>query len=188
MVGALASADAPGRVGSRLRCDFAGLLLVRRKATLVAPRRLAFSGRVTQKFISRDSPESASGRSNRQPRGRKTRKEIRNNNYRSGWDRTVFHGCFRFCPRPICLQLGQMFFRPAAERVQRLDQGPSESGERVFDFWRNDRMNCPLDEAVTLKAAQRLGQHFLRDPADLALERGVTHRASTRDRRDLAKN
>lgn len=42
-------------------------------------------------------------------------------------------------------------------------------------------MNCPLDEAITLKAAQRLRQHFLRNPADLALKRGVTHRAPSQD-------
>ncbi len=74
-----------------------------------------------------------------------------------------------------------MFFRPSAERVQRFNQGPPESRERVFDFWRNDWMNSALHEAVAFETAQGLRQHFLRNPADLALERGVTHRAASED-------
>jgi hypothetical protein len=35
-----------------------------------------------------------------------------------------------------------------------------------------------LDEAIAFEAAQRLGEHFLRDPADLTLKRSVTHRAA----------
>src|SRR5438309_90292 len=68
-----------------------------------------------------------------------------------------------------------MFFRPAAETVQWLDQCPTQSRERVFHFWRNDRMNRALHETVALQTAQRLRQHFLGNAADLALERGVTH-------------
>lgn len=39
-------------------------------------------------------------------------------------------------------------------------------------------MHCALHQAVALQAAQGLGEHFLRNPADLALKRGVTHRAA----------
>ena len=40
-------------------------------------------------------------------------------------------------------------------------------------------MNRALDQTVALEAAQSLGKHFLRDASDLALERGVTHRAAS---------
>jgi hypothetical protein len=40
-------------------------------------------------------------------------------------------------------------------------------------------MHSALDEAVALQTPQRLRQHFLRDPTDLALKRGVTHRATS---------
>jgi hypothetical protein len=39
-------------------------------------------------------------------------------------------------------------------------------------------MHCTLHEAIAFQAAQRLGEHFLRNPADLALKRSVTHRAA----------
>ncbi len=42
-------------------------------------------------------------------------------------------------------------------------------------------MNGALHEAVAFETAQGLRQHFLRNPADLALERGVTHRAASED-------
>jgi hypothetical protein len=38
-------------------------------------------------------------------------------------------------------------------------------------------MHCSLHEAVTLETAESLREHFLRNPADLALKRSVTHRA-----------
>ncbi len=44
-------------------------------------------------------------------------------------------------------------------------------------------MNSALHQAVALEAPQRLCQHFLRNPADLALQRGITHR-STRQNLD----
>ena len=40
-------------------------------------------------------------------------------------------------------------------------------------FGRHDRMHLALHEPVALQAAQSLGEHFLRDAADLALEHGV---------------
>ena len=39
-------------------------------------------------------------------------------------------------------------------------------------------MHCALHQPVALEAAQGLGEHFLRNPADLALKRSVTHRAA----------
>jgi hypothetical protein len=39
-------------------------------------------------------------------------------------------------------------------------------------------MHSALHEPIALEAAQGLGEHFLRNPADLALKRGVTHRAA----------
>src|SRR5262249_35051001 len=36
-------------------------------------------------------------------------------------------------------------------------------------------MHCALHQAVALEAAQGLGEHFLRNPADLALKRSVPH-------------
>src|ERR1700674_4168453 len=77
-----------------------------------------------------------------------------------------------------------MFFRPAAETVQWLDQCPTQSRERVFHFWRNDRVDRALHEAVALQTAQRLRQHFLRNAADLALKRGVTHGAPSQNLND----
>jgi hypothetical protein len=74
----------------------------------------------------------------------------------------------------VGLEFGEMFFRPAAETVQGLDEGAAEPGDGVFDLGRNDGMNGALDEAVALEAAQGLGEHFLGDTADLALELGVT--------------
>src|SRR6266513_2750080 len=63
---------------------------------------------------------------------------------------------FRFCPSTICLQLRQMFFRPATESVQRLNQRSAETCQRVLNFWWNDRVNFALDQTVALKAAQSL--------------------------------
>ena len=42
-------------------------------------------------------------------------------------------------------------------------------------------MNGALHEAVAFETAQGLRQHFLRNPADLPLERGVTHCAASKD-------
>ena len=39
-------------------------------------------------------------------------------------------------------------------------------------------MNGALYQTVALEAAQRLGQHFLRNAPDLALQRGITHRSA----------
>lgn len=67
-----------------------------------------------------------------------------------------------------------MFFGPAAEAVQRFDESAAEPGEGVFDFRWHNRMDGAPNEAVALEAAQGLGEHFLRDAADLALELGIT--------------
>ena len=71
-----------------------------------------------------------------------------------------------------------MFFRPPAKRLQRLDQGPAQFREGIFHFRRHHRMNGALHQAVALEAAQSLSEHFLRNPADLALKRDVPHRAA----------
>ena len=39
-------------------------------------------------------------------------------------------------------------------------------------------MNSALHQAVALEASQCLGQHFLRNAPDLALQRGITHRSA----------
>jgi len=42
-------------------------------------------------------------------------------------------------------------------------------------------MDFPLHEAVALEAAQSLGEHLLRNPADRALQLRITHRAARQD-------
>jgi hypothetical protein len=69
----------------------------------------------------------------------------------------------------VRLQFGQMFLRPAAERMQRIDQCASEPRERVFHLGRDDRMNLAYDQAVALQAAECLGEHLLGNPTDLPL-------------------
>src|SRR5439155_2225361 len=64
-------------------------------------------------------------------------------------------------PRSIRIKFIQVFFRPAAKRMQRLNQRSTQSRERVFYFRRNDWMNSALHQAVAFEAAQRLGRHFL---------------------------
>jgi hypothetical protein len=88
------------------------------------------------------------------------------------------------CASSVRFELGQMFFRPMTNGFERLDQCSAQRSERVFHFWRNDRMHFALDEAVPLETAQSLGEHFLRDAADLALERGVSPRPAGEDMND----
>src|SRR5437868_7702875 len=80
--------------------------------------------------------------------------------------------------RAVRLKLRQMFFRPPAKPLQRLNQGTPQLRKRIFHFGRHDRMNSAVHKTVALQAAQRLGKHFLRDSADLALKRGIPHRAA----------
>jgi len=84
----------------------------------------------------------------------------------------------RLCPRAVRLKLPEMFFRPTTKSLEGLDQRASQLRKRIFYFGRHDRMHCALDQAVALKAAQSLSEHFLRNPADLALKRSVTHGAA----------
>lgn len=42
-------------------------------------------------------------------------------------------------------------------------------------------MHHALDEPIPFKAAQSLGEHLLRNPADLALKRGIPHRAASKN-------
>ena len=71
-----------------------------------------------------------------------------------------------------------MFFRPTTKSLERLDQRASQFRKRIFYFRRHNRMDCALDKPVAFEAAQSLGEHFLRNPADLALKRSVTHSAA----------
>ena len=64
-------------------------------------------------------------------------------------------------PRAIRLKLSEMFFLPAAKRVQWFNQGSAQSRERVLDLRRHNGMHGALHQAVALEAAQRLRQHFL---------------------------
>ena len=72
--------------------------------------------------------------------------------------------------RAVGLQLRQMFLGPATKPLQRLDQGSSESGQRVFNLRRHHGVDSALDQSVALEATQSLRQHLLRDTADLALQ------------------
>ena len=63
-------------------------------------------------------------------------------------------------------QFRQMSLRPPAKRVQRVDQGSPEPCQGVFDFWRDNGMDFTHHQAIALKAAEGLRQHFLRDAAD----------------------
>ena len=45
-------------------------------------------------------------------------------------------------------------------------------------------MNGALHQAVAFERAQCLGQHFLRNVPDLALERGITHRSARQNLND----
>ena len=89
----------------------------------------------------------------------------------------LLHGHL-FGSRAVRLKLPEMFFRPTTKSLERLDQRASELRKRIFYFGRHDRMHRAVDQAVALEAAQGLGEHFLRNPADLALKGGVTHRAA----------
>src|SRR5256885_8038199 len=77
-----------------------------------------------------------------------------------------------------------MLFRPPAKPLQWLNQCASQLGERIFHFWRDNRMNSALHKAVALQAAERLGEHFLRNPSDLTLKRGIAHRAGSKNLND----
>ena len=68
--------------------------------------------------------------------------------------------------------------------LERLDQCASELRKRIFYFGRHNRMHCALHKAIALEAAEGLGEHFLRNPADLALERSVTHGAAGKNLND----
>ena len=65
--------------------------------------------------------------------------------------------CF-FCGRSgtVCLQLRQMFFRPAAQAMQRLYQSAAQARQRVLHLRRNNWMDSALHETIAFEAAQRL--------------------------------
>jgi hypothetical protein len=82
------------------------------------------------------------------------------------------------CPRAIGLKFSEVFFRPAAKRVQWFNQGSAQPREGVLYFRRHNRMDDALYQTVALETAQRLCQHFLRNTSDLALQGGITHRSA----------
>jgi hypothetical protein len=77
-----------------------------------------------------------------------------------------------------------MFFRPAANRPQRFDQGAPEWRERVLDLGWNDRVDFSINQPVPFQAAQGLREHLLRNPADFALQFGVAPRPARQDVND----
>jgi hypothetical protein len=48
-------------------------------------------------------------------------------------------------------------------------------------------MHCALDQTVALETPQRLGEHLLGNPADLALKRSVTHGAAGKNLDDKGR-
>ena len=60
--------------------------------------------------------------------------------------------------------------RPRADRAQRGGQRGAQRGERVVDARRHLGVHLAADQAVALHAAQRLGQHLLRDRRQVAEE------------------
>ena len=91
---------------------------------------------------------------------------------------------FGLRPLAIRLQLGQMFFRPSAKRLQGFDQCASQFCERIFNFRRHDRVHFALYQAIALETAQCLRQHLLRDAPDGAMQLGITHRSARQDLND----
>src|SRR6202163_2688026 len=72
-----------------------------------------------------------------------------------------------------------MFVRPFAQRFDRLPQPAAEIGQLIIDPRRNGREYGAGDQAVALQAAQRQGQHPLRDAADHALDLVEAARATS---------
>ena len=66
------------------------------------------------------------------------------------------------------LKLWEMFFRPAADRLERFDQTTSKRSEGIFNPGRNDRIDFPANDPVVFETAQRLGEHLLRNPGNLS--------------------
>ena len=64
------------------------------------------------------------------------------------------------------LEFREMLFSPPADRLEGFDQTSPERGEGILNHGRNHRINLPVDEAVILETAQRLGEHLLGDPGN----------------------
>lgn len=64
----------------------------------------------------------------------------------------------------------QVLFGPFADRAQRLGEGVAKGGERVLDPRRHFGKDSPLHEPVSLQLTQGVGQHLLRDAADIATQ------------------
>src|SRR5690606_20888915 len=81
-------------------------------------------------------------------------------------------GFRRIESRPRRLDPGQVILRPGPDAAERLAQAVAEIGELVLDSRRDDRMDGALHEPVAFHLAQRLRQHLLADPRDLAANLG----------------
>ncbi len=77
---------------------------------------------------------------------------------------------------PICLELCQMFFRPATNCLKRFHKCAPERSQSVFDPRRHDRVHFALHQPVSLQPPECLRQHFLGDAADLSLQLRITVR------------
>src|SRR5437870_7281063 len=87
-----------------------------------------------------------------------------------------------FCP--VSFQFRQMLFRPFANRLQWLNQSPTERREGILDFGWNNRVDRPPDQPIPLEAAQGLGQHLLRNAANLTLQFRIAMGAVAQDVND----
>src|SRR6266568_241638 len=59
----------------------------------------------------------------------------------------------------------EMFARPNPDAAERLAQAQAEVCELVFNFWRDDRVDCAHDQAVPFHLAERLREHLLANSA-----------------------
>jgi hypothetical protein len=55
---------------------------------------------------------------------------------------------------------------PLSQHPDRVDQGPAEFGELVFDPGRGLGIDVPGYQPAALEPAQRVGEHLVGDPAD----------------------
>lgn len=75
---------------------------------------------------------------------------------------------------PICFQLCEVSFRPTTQGSQRFNQRPAQARQRVLNARPHPIVSLSQNEAVPLETAERLGQHFLGNAADIPAEFAVT--------------
>src|SRR5438128_8138193 len=71
-----------------------------------------------------------------------------------------------------------MFLRPGADLAEQPRQILAELRQLILNPWRNDRIDLAPDKTVALQYAQRLGQHFRRDPFQLARQLAIAQPAA----------